>query len=126
MLDVIRLGRGKKVLEMPVEEWKKGLEGAKVKIPERLAFMTPDHHRVRNFAARELPRNGGKPLTPAAISQGLELAPEKVAAILDELEKNLFFLVRDEEGSVNWAFTVTSDRTAHRLSFSSGERLYGA
>ena len=36
-----------------------GLKAALAKLPERfvvsLAFMTPEHHQVRNFAVRELP-----------------------------------------------------------------------
>lgn len=32
----------------------------------RLAFMTPDHHRVRDFAVRELPRGAYLTLQQAA------------------------------------------------------------
>jgi hypothetical protein len=50
----------------------------------------------------------------------------RVSTILSELEEHLFFLVRNSEGDVNWAFPVTTDPTAHRLSFSSGENIFGA
>ena len=46
--------------------------------------------------------------------------------LLDDLEKHLFFLVRDRGGNVSWAFPVTSDRTPHRLRFSTGERIFAA
>jgi len=49
-----------------------------------------------------------------------------VKTLLDELERNLFFLVRNGAGDVNWAFPVTSDRTPHRLRFDTGERIFGA
>ncbi len=88
-----------------------------------LDFMTARHHAVRNFVVRELPRNGGNPLRPAQIAAALGFDP---AEILDELERRLFFLVRNAAGNVNWAFPVTSDRTPHRLTFSTGEHIYGA
>jgi hypothetical protein len=46
--------------------------------------------------------------------------------VLDDLQRHLFFLVRDSNGEVSWAFPVTSDRTPHHLDFSSGEKLWGA
>ena len=91
-----------------------------------LAFMTPRHHAVRNFVVRELPGNHGRPLTPAQIANALGFPVEMTAGILDELERHLFFLVRDRRGNVSWAFPVTCDRTPHRLRFSTGERIFGA
>ena len=91
-----------------------------------LAFMTPQHHDVRNFVVRELPRNHHKPLAPAQIARSLNLDVSAVERLLEELEAHLFFLVRDRRGNVNWAFPVTSDRTPHRLRFSTGERISGA
>jgi hypothetical protein len=93
---------------------------------DRIAFMTPQHHAVRNFVVRELPRNRCRPLTPAQIAHSLQLDRSTVARLLDELEPRLFFLVRDARGNVSWAFPVTSDRTPHRLRFSTGERISGA
>jgi hypothetical protein len=46
--------------------------------------------------------------------------------LLDDLERSLFFLVRDHRGNVSWAFPVSSDRTPHRLRFSTGERIFAA
>ena len=87
--------------------------------------MTPNHHRVRYFVVRELPRADAA-LSPAFIARALDLPEEQVRQILIDLEKNLFFLWRDEAGSVAWAYPVTADRTPHKIHFSSGERLYGA
>jgi hypothetical protein len=94
--------------------------------PDLLAFMTPQHHAVRNFVVRELPRNHGRPLTAAQIRGSLKLDLRLTAQLLDDLEKHLFFLVRDRRGDVSWAFPVTSDRTPHALRFSTGERIFGA
>ena len=91
-----------------------------------LAFMTPDHHAVRNLVVRELPRNGGRPLTPVQIATSLRLDSRRVAELLDDLERHLFFVVRNARGEVSWAFPVTSEQTPHRLRFSTGERIFGA
>jgi hypothetical protein len=91
-----------------------------------LGFMTPLHHAVRNFVVLELPRNHGSPLSPAQIAGALHLELAAVIPLLDDLESHLFFLVRDPGGNVSWAFPVSSDRTPHRLRFSTGERVYAA
>ena len=102
------------------------LEQAPAHIAHRLSFMSEDHHRVRNFVVSELPRHGGEALPSDTIGQRLKLAPERCESILQELERNLFFLVRDERGAVTWAFPVTVEPTPHRLRFSNGEEIYGA
>ena len=48
------------------------------------------------------------------------------AAALAELERRLFFLVRNRAGEVSWAFPVTAEVTPHQLTFPSGDRRYGA
>jgi len=93
---------------------------------DHLSFMTREHHAVRNFVVRELPGNHGRPLRPKQIARGTALDPDHVGALLGDLEKHLFFLVRDRHGDVSWAFPVTTERTPHRLHFSTGERIYGA
>jgi hypothetical protein len=91
-----------------------------------LAFMTARHHAVRNFVVLELPRNHGRPLSPARIAAELHFEASLVTQLLDDLERHLFFVVRDRSGSVSWAFPVSSDRTPHRLRFSTGERIFAA
>ena len=91
-----------------------------------LTFMTRAHHAIRNFVVKELPRNAGKPLRTSQIARALGLKLDQVEALVQELEKHLFFLVRNSNGDVSWAFPVTSDQTLHRLRFSNGERIYGA
>jgi len=90
-----------------------------------LSFMTPPHHAVRNFVVRELPRQG-RPLGPGQIAQSLGIEVETLRSLLDDLEKHLFFLVRNSEGQVTWAFPVTTCRTPHKLRLSTGERIFGA
>jgi len=122
----VLIGGGEKIYEIPAENWRKHLTEGREHMQVRSGFMTEDHHRVRNFAVRELPRNQGKALSAAEISRRLDLPLDRVVTILEELQKNLFFLVLNEMGEVNWAFPVTSDWTPHRLSFSSGESVFAA
>jgi len=91
----------------------------------RLGFMTTEHHAVRNFAVRELPRVG-KPLSPEFIAAQLNLPVARVQAILDELERKKTFLFRNADGAVAWAYPVTVDQTPHRVTFSTGEQVYSA
>ena len=125
MNDTILVAKGSQFFEMPQKKWKEELALAPQQFKARLAFMTEDHHRVRYFVVRELPRFG-QPIPPEAIAQGLLLPLKQVLSILDELEQNLFFLVRNEQGAVEWAFPVTAASTPHHLSYSTGERLDAA
>jgi hypothetical protein len=125
MNDVILIGRQERILEVPAEHWRKHLAGMRSP-SERLSFMTSDHHLVRNFVVRELPRNQGRPLNPQGISSRLQLPLSTVISILDDLEQHLFFLVRNEARQVSWAFPVTSEITPHWVRFSSGECIFAA
>jgi len=91
-----------------------------------LSFMTRQHHAVRNFVVMQMPLNHGHPIRPAKIADSLNLKLDQVVDLLDDLERHLFFLVRDGRGNVSWAFPVTSDRTPHRLLFSTGQHIYAA
>ena len=105
--------------------WASEVRGASVGIRERLEFMSRDHHAIRRLAVRELVRTG-KPVEPEAIASRTALGVERVEDVVAELEERLFFLVRNDAGHVAWAFPVTVEQTPHRLTFSTGERLYGA
>ena len=111
--------------EIPIDLWKQHIEQTVRGIPETLKFMTDDHHRIRYFAVRELPQIG-KPIPPERIAEELNLPLSNTKEILDELERNLFFLARNENGEVLWAYPVTADSSPHRLTFSTGERINAA
>jgi hypothetical protein len=123
--ETILLGRGRQILEIPRSTWEGHLAAAPQHTQARFKFMTPDHHRVRYFVVSELAQQG-EPIEPGTISQELHLTADHTASILDDLEHNLFFLVRNAAGAVSWAYPVTVEPTPHRLSFSTGERLYAA
>lgn len=121
----ILLGRGRELQTAGDDGFTTAMHHLPERMAARLAFMSRDHHTVRDFAVREMPRQRHA-LSARQIASvtGLELG--RVEEILDELQRKLFFLVRDSRGDVNWAFPVTTSRTAHRLSFSTGERIFGA
>jgi hypothetical protein len=121
----VLLGSGADIIEIPRAKWEEHVTGAPDHAQERLGFMLNEHHLVRDFVVRELPQTGS-PLAPGIISQALELPLARVDDLLNQLQEKLFFLVRDKEGAVSWAYPVTSDQTPHRLNFSSGEQLYAA
>ena len=123
--DPVIVFRGGKAEEVSGPAWAMEVRAAPARIAERLEFMSMDHHAVRRFAVCELVRTG-RPVEPEVIGSQTALGLDRVTDVLAELEERLFFLVRNDDGNVTWAFPVTVDRTPHRLTFSTGERLYGA
>ena len=121
----ILLGLWRFLLRIPRPIWQREVEQSAMAGEKSLAFMTPDHHRVRDYVVRELPRIA-KPISPEMIAQGLDMELERVISILDELEKNLTFLYRNEQGAVTWAYPVTIEQTPHRIMFSTSEQIYAA
>ena len=125
MTETVRIGSGAQITSIPRSNWERELDEAPASIGERLAFMSPDHHAVRNYVVRELPILG-RPLSPEHISAALQLPRGRTEQIIHELEEHLFFLARRNGPEVSWAFPVTTDETPHHLVFSTGERLDAA
>jgi hypothetical protein len=125
MDEKVLIGRGRQALEIPQAKWKEHFTQPSEHRQERLSFMTDAHHLIRYFVVKELV-NQQKPLEPEFISRVLNMPLAQVSGILEELERKLFFLVRNEQGAVVWAYPVTVEPTPHRLNFSTGERLYAA
>ncbi len=125
MEEKILLGQDQKILEIPQAAWKQHLTQIPQHSLSRLSFMTDVHHQIRYFVVKEM-ANRQRPIEPEFISEKLNIPLEQVISILEELERKLFFLVRNEQGAVAWAYPVTVETTPHKLSFASGERLYSA
>lgn len=123
--DEILVGRGDRILTHSFDAVRRHLEQALLSRSPRLSFMTEEHHRVRDFVVVEIPRLG-RAIPPDHIAKSTALSLDRVEAILEELERNRFFLVRDEERRVSWAFPVTSERTPHELELSTGETVNAA
>ncbi len=120
MADSLLLGVSRFLLPIPRFIWQRQVSGG-----ANLDFMSADHHRVRDFVVTEMPKVG-KPLSPAFIAQALDLPPDRLGVILDDLEKHMTFLFRNPQGEVEWAYPVTAACTPHHVAFSSGERIDAA
>ena len=125
MSEYVLLGKGCHFEEIPKDSWEKKVALESQHIPAVLDFMTREHHLVRNLVVEEMARIE-KPVSPEGISKKLNMSQLKVIDILDDLERNLFFLVRDSQGDVSWAFPVTAEKTPHKLTFNTGERPHAA
>jgi hypothetical protein len=120
MKDILLLGMSRYLLPIPRFIWQRQVGGK-----AHLDFMSIDHHCVRDFVVMEIPK-AGKPLSPDCIAQALDLPPDRLGVILDDLEKHMTFLFRNPQGEVEWAYPVTAARTPHHIAFSSGERIDAA
>jgi hypothetical protein len=125
MDDSVLIGQGTGFERKPLEEWLSAVRRGTENMKPRLSFMTAEHHAVRNFVVTGLARLN-RPLPPQEIASRVGLTLSRVQEILAELERRLFFLVRNQSGEVAWAFPITSDRTPHELQYSTGERTFGA
>jgi hypothetical protein len=125
MKDALLLGIWKYILRVPGFAWKAQIGGAAKENAFRLDFMTDDHHRVRDLAVTGIAEKG-RPLKPEYFSQSLGIGTARVNEILLELERHMTFLFRNPDGDVIWAYPVTAEKTPHRLTFSTGERICAA
>jgi hypothetical protein len=123
MKDGLLLGLGRHMIPIPRLLWQRLPKAQARRLRAGLAFMSEDHHRVRDFTVLELARSGA-PLAPETIAQALDLAVPRVVSILEELEKHLTFVFRGDQRVVTWAYPVTVDETPHQASFSTGEEAY--
>ena len=116
MEEKILLGQGQKVIVIAEATWKSHLAQVPQHSQSRLSFMTEAHHQIRYFVVKELATTQ-KTIEPEFISEKLHLPLDQVKSILEELERKLFFLVRNEQGAVAWAYPVTVEFTPHKLKF---------
>ncbi len=123
MANRLWMGRGRYMLPIPrmLWQWQVRKAGHRTK----LGFMSEEHHLVREFAVRELPKLG-EPLTPDFIAEELDLPIDRVKGILDDMDKEMSFVCRSAEGTVVWAYPVTSETTPHHVTFSTGEQVHAA
>ncbi len=119
------LGLWRFLFRVPRPIWQREVMRSATAGEKSLTFMTADHHKVRDFVVREMPRIA-KPIPPETIPERLHLELPRVISILDELEKNMTFLYRNAQGEVTWVYPVTVESTPHRIAFSTGEQIYAA
>jgi len=125
MSNKLLAGVWRTMVGVPPFLWEKQIEKARHKVKKSTRFMSSEHRLVHHYMVRELPR-AGEPIPAERVARELALPLERVEEILQDLEKHLTFLVRNERGQVVWAYPVTVEKTPHRITFASGERLYAA
>ena len=123
MKDRLLLGAGRHMIPIPRALWQRVFAANARKVRAAVGFMSEDHHRVRDFAVTELPR-AGAPLAPETVAQRLGLPPPRVGELLDQMERRMMFLVRNDRGEITWAYPVTVEETPHHASFRTGEEAY--
>ena len=125
MSNKLMLGLWRYIIKVPPFLWQKQIAKGKRRYEKVHGSLTEEYRTIHHFVVRELP-NAGKPLPPELISDKLGFSPERVTVALNYLEKRMTFLYRNEDGDVIWAYPVTVDKTPHRITFSTGEKLYAA
>ncbi|MFC1889647.1 hypothetical protein ACFL4G_07820 [Thermodesulfobacteriota bacterium] len=125
MQNKLMLGLWQYIIDVPPFLWQKQIQRGKRRFEKENGSLTDEQRRVHHFAVEELPR-AGKPLPPESISEGLGIPVDRVISTLEDLEKRMTFLYRNENGAVLWAYPVTVERTPHKIHFSTGERLFAA
>ena len=125
MTDTAMMGIWQFIVPIPGKLWKEQIPKLAKQVVADPGFMSEEHSVVHRFVVSELPRVG-EPLSPGFIAKELGLTIERVTAILDELEKHMTFLYRNNGEAVVWAYPVTIEETPHHITFSTGEQLYAA
>ena len=125
MRDKLMLGLWRYILHVPPFLWQKQIEKGKRSFERAHGSLSTEHRAVHHFTVKELPY-AGKPLSPNVISEKMDIPVERVTSILDDLEKKMTFLFRNDRGEVTWAYPVTVEKTPHKITFSTGEKLYAA
>lgn len=125
MKNRLMLGLGRYIINMPQFLWEKQIASGKRKFEKEHGSLSEEYRMIHHFVVRELPVNG-KPLSPELISDRLGFSVERVIAALDHLEKRMTFLYRNKKGDVLWAYPITVEKTPHRITFNTGEKLYAA
>lgn len=125
MSNKLMLGLWRYIIKVPPFLWEKQIAKGKRRFEKEYGSLTEEFRLIHHFVVRELPRNS-KPLSTDLISSELSLSVDQVKNALDYLEKRMTFLFRNENGDVVWAYPVTVDKTPHRITFDTGEKLYAA
>jgi hypothetical protein len=119
------LGLGRYLIPIPPCLMRMGAAGSAKKADKTLARLSREHHLVRDFVVTEIPKTGAS-LPADYIAGQLGLPLGRVQDIIEELEKKMIFLFRNERGEVTWAYPVTAEPTAHHVTFATGQEIYAA
>jgi hypothetical protein len=124
MFERILLGVGRRMVPVP-ECLFRSMARRDTRKLARVSSLEPNERRVQHFAVREIPRRR-KPIAPDVFADELELPPEEVSLILDELERRMTFLCRRGGEDVVWAYPVTAEETPHQVRIDGGAAFSAA
>ena len=112
-------------LRVPHILWQRVISAEAKRSGENLEWFTPDHHRVRDYAVTENAATGAA-VDPDKLASFTGLEEDRLAIVVDQLEKGKTFLYRTAGRDVDWAYPVTAEDTGHRIRLDSGERFFAA
>jgi len=125
MENTVLLGVGKKFFPVPFWLCKAGFQIAgKMMRTIFPRLFSKDHYKVRNFLLTELIRLQ-KPISPAHIAEKLNMPLDQVRTILDDIAKRQVWIVRNAQGDVTWTYPVTVEETKFKITYSTGEQVWG-
>ena len=119
------LGLWRYMINVPPFLWEKQIFKMKGKLDKVYGSLSGEHHTVHHSVVREL-ANEGEPLSPEWVADRMDIPADRVRNILNDLEKGMTFLFRNNKGEVVWAYPGTVERTPHHVSFNTGQELYAA
>lgn len=125
MRNKLMTGVWRYILAVPPFLWERQIEKARQRVDRSTRFMSRAHRSIHHFVVREMPRAGG-PIAPEMVARQTAVPLERTEEILQDLERRLTFIFRNEKGEVTWAYPVTVEKTPHSITFGSGEQIYGA
>lgn len=125
MRNKLMFGLWRYVINVPPFLWQKQVAAGKRRFEKVSGALSRENRRIHHFVVKKLPEMG-VPISQKVISDSLGISVDVVNSGLDFLEKQMTFLYRNKSGKVTWAYPVTVDKTPHRISFDTGEKLYAA
>lgn len=121
----VMLGFGEKVVPAPLWLCKAGFQIAGMTM--RTIFpriFSEEHFHVRKFLFMELIRLQ-KPISCEHIVEKLSIPIDRVRSILNAIAKNQIWIIRNEQGEVTWTYPVTVEETKFKITYSTGEQVWG-
>jgi hypothetical protein len=105
--------------------WQRVISAEAKRSGRSLEWFTPEHHRVRDLAVTTIAATGA-PVSPEELANASGVGEDRLAVVLDELERGKTFLYRTGGRAIDWAYPVTAEDTGHRIRLDSGERFFAA
>ena len=100
---------------------KKGEKGAR----QNADSLSRDERRVHHFTVMKMAAVS-EPISAKLIAREMGMPIDKVADIINKLEKLKTFIFRTDRERIDWAYPLSSENTGFRLTATSGEQFFAA